>query len=273
MAFAFCQMMAYATFALLVYISIIFYAKSAPAPEQRSLTRKQCVLFMILNMDKNVERFENLSSKLKEIECFYLRIPGVDGKLMKDNIDARQILKPRKELLNQTFFCLESDEKWVYDGSISTSFPNLFLNGHYGTKGLTLSNIKAFELASVFSHAFDWFCVLEDDAEIDKSTHDAIIDYCQKRSPSETDCILMDKRAGGWGGACAVCYSSCAIKRIKEDLHPLSQFSLNSHKFGERMMTNLWDWKLWKYINYVSQRFAVFPIVTSGNFPSTIDVP
>ena len=32
----------------------------------------------------------------------------------------------------------------MYDGSLAKSWPGLKLNGHYGTKGLTLSNLEAF---------------------------------------------------------------------------------------------------------------------------------
>ena len=225
---------------------------------------------MVLNMDRNVERYSNIASQLGKSGADYVRIAAVDGFAIEGDVDARRMLTPRPHLMQRRFFCLDSGDVWVYDGSIATSFPHLHLHGHHGTKGLTLSNIKALTLASVLSHAFRWFCILEDDAEVDENVYHAITDTCKKTSNEECELILMDNRSDGWGGTSAVCYSAHVVAKCKEDLHPLSDFSINVHE--KEASSNLWDWKLWKYVRYVARNVQRVPIVPSGRFPSTIDV-
>ena len=84
-----------------------------------------------------------LKSSLKnEFDIKYIRVKGIDGNSMNKNEEVQKILSPKSSLIGQQFVCKEFNQNWIYDGSIEKSFPGLSLNGHYGTKGLTLSNLK-----------------------------------------------------------------------------------------------------------------------------------
>jgi hypothetical protein len=229
--------------------------------------------FLVINMDKNKDRLDILLPQLKNIKCSYTIVKGIDGNNMENDADAIKILSPLKnvenKLLGKTFHHIVTKKKWIYDGTVSTSFPNLNLNGHHGTKGLTLSNIKAFMIASKLNYR--WFCVLEDDSEIDMNIYNII----KKTSivNNNKDIILMDKRDNGWGGTCAMLYNKRIIETLIRDLNPMSLFSINSHKIGDKNLgnlCNLWDWKLWKYVKYVNKKFTTCPCVPSGKFKSTI---
>ena len=227
--------------------------------------------FLVINMDKNKDRLDILLPQLKNINCSYTIVKGIDGNNMENDADAIKILLPpenvENKLLGTTFHHIVTKKKWIYDGTVSTSFPNLILNGHHGTKGLTLSNIKAFMIASKLN--YEWFCVLEDDSEIDTNIYNII----KKTSiiNKNKDIILLDKRDGGWGGTCAMLYNKRIIKTLISNLNPMSVFSRNSHKIGDISCCNLWDWKLWKYVKYVNKNFTICPCVPSGKFKSTIN--
>ena len=228
--------------------------------------------FLVINMDKNKDRLDILLPQLKNINCSYTIVKGIDGNNMENDEDAIKILSLPKnvenKLLGTTFHHIVTKETWTYDGTVSTSFPNLILNGHHGTKGLTLSNIKAFMIASKLDYR--WFCVLEDDSEINMNIYNII----KKTSiiNQNKDIILMDKRHNGWGGACATLYNKRIIETLIRDLHPMSFFSRNSHKIGDKNLGNLWDWKLWKYVSNINKNFTTCPCVPSGKFKSTIDL-
>jgi len=171
-------------------------------------------------------------------------------------------------LIGKLFRSIDTKRKWVYDGSVDKSFPNLNLYGHHGTKGLTMSNIKCFEIACKLN--YDWFCILEDDSIIDNETLNTITTFINVPNNNKYDIVLLDDRSHGWGGTCAILYNKRIIYTLMHHLHPLSKFSMSSHKYGDKNLGNLWDWKLWKYINYINKKFALLPCVKSGNFPSTI---
>ena len=226
--------------------------------------------FLVINMDKNKDRLDILLPQLRNIKCSYTIVKGIDGNNMENDADAIKILSPLKnvenKLLGTTFHHIVTKKKWIYDGTVSTSFPNLNLNGHHGTKGLTLSNIKAFMIASKLNYR--WFCVLEDDSVINMNIYNII----KKTSivNNNKDIILMDKRDNGWGGTCSMLYNKRIIKTLIRDLHPMSFFSINSHKIGDKNLCNLWDWKLWKYVANINKNFTSCPCVPSGKFKSTI---
>jgi hypothetical protein len=81
---------------------------------------------------------------------------------------------------------------------------------------------------------------------------------------------LLDKRCNGFGGTCATCYSPHVLERYKNDMHPLSDFSINLPSDDKKHHANLWDWKLWRYLETDASDYKQFPIVRSGKFPSTI---
>jgi len=226
--------------------------------------------FLVLNMKKNTDRLENITDALNNLNCTYTIVVAIDGSDMENNDDAKIILKPVPKLFGSVFQCIETNGKWIYDGSISKSFPNLKLYGHYGTKGLTLSNIKAFIIASKLN--YEWFCVLEDDAEINSDIYNNIIDFVNKNDNSKYDIILLDNRHYGWGGTSGMLYNKRIINRLIIDLHPLSKFSRFSHNLGKKKLGNLWDWKLWKYVKYINKNYTTFPSIPSGNFESTINI-
>jgi hypothetical protein len=195
-------------------------------------------------------------------------VKAINGFNMENDREARFILKPRQDLLGTLFQSVETKRKWVYDGSISKSFPNLNLLSHYGTKGLTLSNIKAFAIANNINS--EWFCILEDDAELDDMSYKKIKNFVQNKYNKRYDIVLLDGRHNGFGGTCAMLYNKRIIPRLIRDLHPLSNFSILAANYGDKNLGNLWDWKLWKYVMYVNKNFTTLPCVSSGKFVSTI---
>ena len=94
--------------------------------------------FLILNMDKNQDRYNNISNMLNNLNCNFLKIPAINGYDMENDESAKQILAPRQHLMGKIFKSVETKKQWIYDGTILKSFPNLNLYGHQGTKGLTL---------------------------------------------------------------------------------------------------------------------------------------
>jgi hypothetical protein len=221
--------------------------------------------FFILNLDRNPERYETMLNMLNTLNCSYSRIQAIDGFNMENNENVKKLLKPREHLFGQTFKSWDNGETWQYDGSIQKSFPNLNLNGHHGTKGLTLSNLLAYKKASEMDS--DWFCILEDDAEINKNIISNLLLYVQNYN--YLDIILLDSRDNGFGGTAGMLYNKRIINQLLEDLHPLSEFSINSGNYKNR--NNLWDWKFWTYIEFINTNYSQLPCIDSGKFGSTID--
>ena len=226
------------------------------------------IYFFVLNMDRNPERYEKIARNLRELNCKYSRIKAIDGQRMETDEECKKLLKPRTEIIGQTFFNKMTNEKWIYDGTVSTSFPNCSQTKSFGTKGLTLSNIKAFRFANVMN--YQWFCILEDDAQLDKTDYDKILEFVSNEDNKSKDIVLLDARHFGWGGTAGMLYNKKIIEQLILDLHPLSDFSIQSHLYGDPNLGNLWDWKLWKYVNYINKNFSQLPVIKSGDFPSMI---
>ena len=235
----------------------------------RKTDNNTSVLYIILNMEKNKDRLANIENKFVDLKekynCDYLRIEAVDGHTMENDPFVKKILKPDKNLLGEKFRCISSNEEWIYDGKISQSFPGLKKNGHFGTKGLTLTNMKAFFLIKDMPK-YDWYCILEDDSEINEHIYNKIEDIAAYHK-STTDIILLDKR--GRGGACALLYSQKSINNLITYLHPLSYFSRENETMYKRG-ANLWDWKLWVFLDNYNIKHKEYLIVSSGKFKSTI---
>jgi hypothetical protein len=231
-------------------------------------TFDKSIIFFVMNMKKNTERWESISSQLenlkKKYNITYIRVEGVDGNTMENDPSAQEVLKPRENLLGSTFEF--GDEKWIYDGTVAKSFPNLYLNGHHGTKGLTISNMKCFELIKTQYTDYNWYCILEDDSQLTDNKMDKIIEIA---NTSTTDMVLIDER--GWGGTCAVMYNQRVIYSVSENMHPLSEFSIHNTQRYNRG-ANLWDWKLWVYLDVFRITCDMFQVVPSGKFKSEIDV-
>lgn len=254
---------------ILIAVLIVICKKQQYVYEQYK--NNNSVLFMIINMKKNKDRWKKINSSFKKLKkkynCKYIRVEGISGKDMTYDKSAKQILKPRKYLLNKEFNCIESNDKWIYDGSISKSFPGLNLNGHEGYKGLALSNIKCFNLIKNKNMKYTWYCIVEDDAIFNEITYNKIINVITKNN--KDDIIVLDSR--GRSGTSAVLYNSRIIDKVINDLHPLSQFSIENEKKYKRG-NNLWDWKLWVYLDNFNIKSSTYRIVKSGQFPSEISI-
>jgi len=252
--------------------------------------------FLVLNMNKNVDRWQKISTMLNTIPVTYSRIEAIDGFKMEKNKEVLQLLECRDKanLLNQKLYCKTFQQEWKYDGTIKNSFPGLNIVGHEGAKGLILSNIKALKeclkinqeyiyainddnkinldtFQSIFKNTFfkyEWFCILEDDAIINKDIYDRIVLFLDENKSNDLDIILLDKRVGG--GASGVLYNSYIIPQLIDDLHPLSEFSISmEEKYNH---ATLWDWKLWHYINNNDINYLLLPCIESGGFVSTINI-
>jgi hypothetical protein len=230
------------------------------------------ILFLIINMNKNTDRWDKINKSFNilnaKYNCKYVRVEGVDGNNMENDSSAKEILKTRENLLGQKFTCIQSNETWEYDGTILKSFPGLKLNENKGTKGLTISNIKCLNLIKNEYPNYNWYCILEDDSEINKNSYNMILRYI-KSIYNSADCILLDKRGKGRGGTCAVIYNQRIIKNMIEVLHPLSKFSIINESVYKRG-PNLWDWKLFVYLDFCNIKHKIFPIVKSCFFKSEI---
>jgi GR25 family glycosyltransferase involved in LPS biosynthesis len=227
------------------------------------------IYFFILNLDKNKDRYENISKNLDYLNIKYQRIKAIDGKNMSHDLYASKILAPVHHLLNKNFKCNEKNQIWIYDGTIEKSFPSLHLDGHFGTKGLTLSNLRAFEESLKLD--YDWYCILEDDAEMNNDIYNKIISFINDpKNINQVDIVLLDKRDNGWGGTAGMLYNKKIIKQLINDLHPLSNFSITIE--DKYKHTGLWDWKLWTYIKNNNIRYINLPIIQSGIFGSTINI-
>lgn len=230
------------------------------------------IYFFVLNMNKNEDRYKNIKQMLDSLSgCKYSRIEAIDGYHMEKDKNAKNILSCRQELLGEKFsyinFHKTNLEEWYYDGTIRKSFPGLSLDGNMGAKGLVLSNMKAFEVAK--SLPFSWYCILEDDAEIDLDAYISILKFLY-HNYNKFDIILLDKRGNGFGGTSGVLYKSTIIKQVSEELHPLSQFSITLEE--KTTMSTLWDWKLHKYLEIYQIKYGTLPCIGSGKFDSTISI-
>ena len=225
-------------------------------------------------MNKNPERYQNIKKMLDELpQCTYSRVEAVDGYNMNEDKDAIRILESKPELLGKTFYYKNFNqtdlEKWNYDGTIFTSFPGLSLyNHHQGAKGLIVSNMKAFEIASLLPYS--WYCILEDDAEIDVYAYTSILKLLHYNQ-DKIDIVLLDKRGEGFGGTAGILYKSSIIKQVYKDLHPLSDFSITLE--DKTTFPTLWDWKLWQYLKLYKIKYLSLPCIGSGKFESTISLP
>lgn len=226
--------------------------------------------FFVLNLDKNIERYINISNQLNKLYINFTRIKAIEGENMENDKDAQLILQPRMNLLYKKLINITTNEEWIYDGSVNKSFPNCSLYGNAGTKGLTLSNLKAFIEADKMDN--DWFCILEDDAEVNEESYKKILKFINNPLHKNIDIVLLDSRHYGWGGCSGMLYNKKIITKLINDLHPLSSFSMNSHLYGDPNLGNLWDWKLWKYISHINNNFEQIPCIGSGAYPSTINV-
>ena len=224
------------------------------------------VSYLVINMDKNEERLAAVAEQFGRLGVEFKRVRGVDGRAMDSDPAAVKLLAPRAALLGQNFTS-DAKEAWAYDGTVGASFPHLHRYGHFGTKGLTLSNLLAFATPV----QTEWVCVLEDDAEIDRAAFEQIESYARDPANSGNDIVLLDARANGWGGTAGMLYRASALPAVAAHMHPLSDFSVNVTRYPRANLGNLWDWKLWKYVEFVHGRCATMPCIGSGRFKSEID--
>ena len=188
---------------------------------------------------------------------------------MNNDIVCIELLQPNKELIGREFN--HSNQKWIYDGTPSTSFPSLNINNHYGTKGLTLTNMLAFQEAlKPYYNSIEWFCILEDDAVITDDSFRMICNFIINPKNSHIDIVVLDIRK--YGGTTGVLYNKRILNKLLSDLHPLSDFSIG---FYDKMKRSaLWDWKLYDYIKEKSEKIfhSLLPCITESGADSTINL-
>ena len=114
---------------------------------------------------------------------------------------------------------------------------------------------------------YEWYIILEDDAIINKKSVKKINQTISQIDPS-IQVIVIDDR--GKGGTARIVYRNDVIRKVIKHMHPLSMFSIeNESKISER--ANLWDWKLWLFLDHFNIKYEVIPLLKNGKFPSTID--
>ena len=230
------------------------------------------VLFLVINMYKNKNRYFHISKQLNMLQqrynFKYIRVEGVDGFKLEEDPWVKTMLRPRTHLLGNTLTCLESNDSWVYDGTIATSFPGLHYHGHWGSKGLTMSNLKCYTTIQEKYPDYNWYCILEDDSEITEEIYTKI-NQLVKSNP-QTDIILLDARFDGRGGTAGMIYNDRIIDHMLQHLHPLSEFSIVNESRWDERANNVWDWKLWHYIDTFNIKNISCPIIHSGKFISMI---
>ena len=240
--------------------------------------------FFYINMDKNADRREDMEKKFKDLNISnYSRIVGVDGMTMHLNDTCKRILEPVQHLIGSKMECLHYSQEWIYDGTIEKSFPGVNLHSHFGTKGLTMSNLVAFEESLLVDK--QWICILEDDAELDNNSLNCILNFINNEANQYIEMVLLDNRWGSFGGTAGMLYNKNSMRKFIVDLHPLSEFSMICEKKCESLMVdyfsrqtsnlkqwdmNFWDWKLWKYLKYANISYVQLPCIHSGKYPTTI---
>ena len=218
--------------------------------------------FMLLNMEKSKDRYEYMKNQLDNINCSYQRIDAIDGNNLENNEFVKELCK--KDRIGIKMGCNESNEKWYYDGTPHTLMTGLHKNAHCGYKGLTLSNLKAFN--EVIYREEEWICIIEDDAVINREIYNRIISFLNKYDKSNLDVIVLDRR--GLGGTSCVIYNKRIISQLLKDLHPLSEYTLTFEDKFKRVC--LWDWFLYTYIKNMNIKYKCFRCIESGIFKSTI---
>lgn len=219
------------------------------------------IIYMILNMKESINRMKNIEKIFKELDEKYIRIEGINGKNMKDDKICEKIYK--KKLIGYKMNSYEYKQEWEYDGTIEKSFPGLNLNGHYGYKGLILSNMKAF--FESIKYSFDWLIILEDDIDLIKIE---LLQIKNNLLNNSNNIVLLDERGNGYGGACGIAYRKNIIDKIIKEFDPLSEFSINYEKKFKKASLN--DWKLYDLLKYYNISYNTFPIIRSGYYDSTI---
>jgi hypothetical protein len=133
-------------------------------------------------------------------------------------------------------------------------------------KGLILSNIKALQSAENMN--YEWYCILEDDAEIDINIYKELQQFINCPENKNMDVIFLDKRRAA--GSSGNLFNAKVISKLIEDLHPLSFFSITMEE--KYNLAPLWDWKLWCYVQNNNIKYGFLPCIGSGQFPSTISI-
>ena len=232
----------------------------------------ESVYFLVINLKRSGDRYKVISKSLDELDVKYERVEAVDCNNMNniDNEECKNLLKPRQDLIGKTFKRLNNS--WVYDGTVRTSFIGLHLNGHMGTKALTLSNLKSFEIG--IQRQEDWICIIEDDAVIDIDVITKIYNFITIKESSHFDVVLLDSR--GYGGTAGMLYRRSILSTFLLDLNPLSDFSIIEYEKLEESAQNktpyLWDVKLWFYFRIKKTKVKVIKCIKSGMFVSTISI-
>ena len=232
----------------------------------------------VLNLDRSKERRAHIEDSLASYDGPVSFVRAVDGRELNTDTRVADIFSRYAHLQGTAIGGDTRDdgtcESWPVDLAKPLScFAGSSKDGHFGDKGLRLSNMIAMRQAreDMRTHNNTWACIAEDDAELStdtmKKTNEILTD-------TETPVAWLDNR--GRGGSSFVCYTGEGLDKALEHLHPLSDFSrlsmcANAHDRRGTRTANLWDWQsidLWTEGDANMLTYA--PLVASGNQGTTI---
>ena len=234
------------------------------------------IYFLVINMDKNQKRWNNIVELFKKYNIKnYERIEGIDPQNLKYKEVINKLLY-RERLLGRELSCNNNYEntKWMYDGTFNTSWPNL----SYGTKsiaekGLILSNLVALERSKSINSKF--ICILEDDIFFSLENYKRLYKYLKT---TNKELIILDNRQNKMLTGCGtsgVIYSKNIIDKIYNYTHPLSTLKITYNLWQiselDKCVLDFFMMSLLRKIKH-NIRWSVIPIIVSDLYPSTIQL-
>ena len=231
------------TIIIIIIIIILAYALNCNSKEKIINISENNLKFYVINMKKNKDRLINIMQKAKKQKINLEKIEAVNGK----TFDTEYI---------KNWTCLSSD-------------------GHYGTKGLQLSNLKIFKKVKEIQKKPEWIVIFEDDAEIPdnflKIINESILKY------PNVKVINFDNRQSCKENEYARCCTSCILYKyeIIENLIKYLDYKTNDYMKDYKTLHNrdcLFDWYLFNLLEKLKIPMVCVPVVKSGNFDSTISV-
>jgi len=149
-------------------------------------------------------------------------------------------------------------------------------DGHYGYKGLQLSNMKIFEDA--IKNNYEWIVIFEDDAEPPKDFNNKLMKIMKKYSDSRV--IYLDARNSGGDGVIPGCCTACVLYHksvfilLAQELNPEKSIYMQDYKNKTKKIINdnvcLYDWYLANLLSHYKIKTSSEPIVISDKIGSTI---
>jgi len=195
----------------------------------------------LISLPKNTERRINFEKKYKGK---YDYVPAVDGGANKDTD------------LFKNWSCLT--------------------DGHAGTKGLQMSNVKIFQDA--IKKGYEWILIFEDDAE-PPGDFDFIVLETIKKYPDSRVIYLDNRNKGGDGfipGCCTSCllYHNSVFELLARELNPETSLYMKDYANKPKEIVQhtdcLFDWFLANTLAHYNIKTSSEPLVASDGFKSDI---